>query len=376
MSFNNPLGVNSSADSTSTIDSAFQFDKCSKALFTISNNIQQLVQTSQSINTPKDSHSTRESLLALQEETKELIKLTSEDLKVVLSLDSDEISIKTKKKKLEKDFKNIAKRFQQVSKVVTEKCRDSLKTAKEINELTLRVELEEEENEGVPLLAESNSKKKLVELKQMDNQIDYNENLIQEREQDLRQIESSMLEVNEIFRDLGTLVHEQGHMLDNIENNVDSVAINMENATGELRTANEYHKKARRRAFCLTVVLAIIGFVKHMDKDITAPLIPRKVGKPVAFENLTVSAVQKTKATFANLSSFLSKRVETEAKYSKLKVSFDDTVNRINLINVVDRKGTSPSILTKAEIEEFKFFLVQMRLGNTIEREKKVSKKL
>ncbi len=41
----------------------------------------------------------------------------------------------------------------------------------------------------------------------------YQESLTQEREQEIREIETGIHELSEIFRDLGTLVQEQGGML-------------------------------------------------------------------------------------------------------------------------------------------------------------------
>lgn len=41
----------------------------------------------------------------------------------------------------------------------------------------------------------------------------HQEALIQEREAEIREIETGIHELHEIFRDLGTIVHEQGEML-------------------------------------------------------------------------------------------------------------------------------------------------------------------
>lgn len=41
----------------------------------------------------------------------------------------------------------------------------------------------------------------------------HNQAMIREREEGMREIESTMLEVNDIFRDLSTMVHDQGHQL-------------------------------------------------------------------------------------------------------------------------------------------------------------------
>ena len=44
----------------------------------------------------------------------------------------------------------------------------------------------------------------------MDNEISFNEAMIEERDQGLREIEEQIGEANEIFKDLAVLVHDQG----------------------------------------------------------------------------------------------------------------------------------------------------------------------
>jgi t-SNARE complex subunit (syntaxin) len=46
-----------------------------------------------------------------------------------------------------------------------------------------------------------------------DSEVEYHEQLIEERETEIRGIETGIHELNEIFRDLGTIVHEQQSML-------------------------------------------------------------------------------------------------------------------------------------------------------------------
>lgn len=52
-----------------------------------------------------------------------------------------------------------------------------------------------------------------MQLLVVDNELEYNESMIAQREDEIREIESGITELNEIFRDLGTMVHEQGSML-------------------------------------------------------------------------------------------------------------------------------------------------------------------
>ncbi|KAJ7603643.1 t-SNARE [Mycena polygramma] len=80
----------------------------------------------------------------------------------------------------------------------------------------------------------------------------------QEREQEIREIETGIHELAEIFQDLGTLVNQQGGMLDNIESNISSVAADVSSGADELRTAADYQRRAGRRAACLMIVLVIV----------------------------------------------------------------------------------------------------------------------
>lgn len=48
-----------------------------------------------------------------------------------------------------------------------------------------------------------------IQLQALDNEIEYNEVLITEREGEIQGIEQGISELNEVFRDLGMLVNEQ-----------------------------------------------------------------------------------------------------------------------------------------------------------------------
>lgn len=50
----------------------------------------------------------------------------------------------------------------------------------------------------------------------LDNEISFNEAIIEEREQGIQEIQHQIGEVNEIFKDLAILVHEQGTMIGNL----------------------------------------------------------------------------------------------------------------------------------------------------------------
>lgn len=47
----------------------------------------------------------------------------------------------------------------------------------------------------------------------LENEVVFNEAVIEEREQGIREIHQQIGEVNEIFKDLAVLVHEQGYQI-------------------------------------------------------------------------------------------------------------------------------------------------------------------
>jgi t-SNARE complex subunit (syntaxin) len=79
-----------------------------------------------------------------------------------------------------------------------------------------------------------------------------------QREEEIRNIERGITELNDIFRDLGMMVGEQGDQLDLISANIENVAQDHKASDLELRQASRYQKSARNRACCLLMILAIV----------------------------------------------------------------------------------------------------------------------
>jgi len=57
------------------------------------------------------------------------------------------------------------------------------------------------------------------ELVLLDNEIAFNEAVIEEREQGIQEIQQQIGEVHEIFKDLAVLVHDQGNMIGKTDSN-------------------------------------------------------------------------------------------------------------------------------------------------------------
>ena len=73
---------------------------------------------------------------------------------------------------------------------------------------------------------------------QMEEEVDVDE--LREREKSIRKIESDIVDVNQIFKDLATMVHAQGEVIDSIEANVESATIQVSEGASQIAKAREY----------------------------------------------------------------------------------------------------------------------------------------
>lgn len=92
----------------------------------------------------------------------------------------------------------------------------------------------------------------------------YNEQtslLFEEREQGIKEIEESIIEVNGIYKDLSALVNEQGETLDHIETNMTYAEDSVADAVVELGKANHYAKKSRCKMLCVLLFALVIVLI-------------------------------------------------------------------------------------------------------------------
>ena len=90
------------------------------------------------------------------------------------------------------------------------------------------------------------------------DEVEFQESLIVEREAEIRNIEQGVTELNELFRDVAHIVTEQGEQLDIIEQNVDNTRTDTSGADRELRAAAKYQRNARSKACVLLLILAVV----------------------------------------------------------------------------------------------------------------------
>ncbi|KAJ5931539.1 hypothetical protein N7516_006028 [Penicillium verrucosum] len=226
-------------------------EQLSDQLFTLTSNISRLSNQIALLGTKRDTERVRERVHNLLEETRTGFRDVGEGIKQVQTWEDVNPSQKWTQQKLSSEFKATLDEFQTIQRRALEKQRASAVAAR-----TAFEEGEQASGENDVQLQEQ----LLEEQHRMANQgeVDFQESLIIERETEIRNIEQSVGELNELFRDVAHIVTEQGGQLDIISENVQNVTQDTRGANVELRSASKYQKNARNRACCLFIILAVI----------------------------------------------------------------------------------------------------------------------
>ncbi|KAG7439759.1 t-SNARE [Guyanagaster necrorhizus] len=240
----------SSSGPISSEDAAFMSLQSSLSLqvFKINANIQGIRKLVEQLGTPRDSNVLRKRLHDLTESSQSMVKRGSEDLKKLAVLQGGLPHQHASLQKTSHDFQLSLSSFQHAQRASAERQRTVVEGVR------MAVEDDHDHQPGDPVQHQS----LLLQSRLSPHELAYQESLIQERENDIREIESGIHELAEIYRDLGTIVGEQGEMLDNIEANISAVAVDTSRASEELTTAAHYQRKAGKRAACLMIVLTIV----------------------------------------------------------------------------------------------------------------------
>ncbi|KAF8631023.1 hypothetical protein AX15_002634 [Amanita polypyramis BW_CC] len=225
-------------------------------VFKMNANVQGILKLVDQLGTAKDSASLRKTLHDLTETTRAMAKRGSEDLKNLSSLQSNLPHQKTALQKTSHDFQLSLVAFQRAQQVSAERQRTVVQGVKLVVEDEHARLSGPEESPALP--SPEQRQAQILQSQLSPHELAYQESLIQEREVEIREIETGIHELAEIFRDLGTLVNQQGSMIDNIELNISSVAADTGTAAEELTTAAEYQRKAGRRAACLLLIVIFV----------------------------------------------------------------------------------------------------------------------
>ncbi|AOA62833.1 Vacuolar t-SNARE [Komagataella phaffii CBS 7435] len=181
------------------------------------------------------------------------------------SYQNDSPNVKYKENKLLNEASRILKNYQSLKiaydeKISSIKVREAFEqNTRQANEAALEQEQHNLETETTPLI--SNQIQKIDDKHQSalnQAEVSYHSVLINQRSEAIQDIHTGVGEINAIFKDLGTLVQQQGQNIDTIEVNMMSHANNNQEATHELIKADNYQKKKRKWSCALLLALVIV----------------------------------------------------------------------------------------------------------------------
>lgn len=229
-------------------------DEFNKTAAVVATNIQKLVQNVSSmqrmlVHVETQGEGLRTQLRQLQHYTGQLAKDTAAQLRQLAELHMTDGSARLQRDRLQDEFTKALDNFQRVQREAAEREREGLQAAKQSGgqqwgQLPGPGEAEQGLGGG------QSRTQVMIEEEERIGQL-------QQREQSMRQLESDIVDVNTIFKDLATMVHEQGDIVDSIENNIETTTVQVTTGAEQLRQAADYQSKARKKK----IILAVLGLV-------------------------------------------------------------------------------------------------------------------
>lgn len=214
--------------------------------------IKQVVETK--LGTEHDDHDLRDRLRQQTTGTQKIINQVHEKLKQLTARPQPEF--KASQDKLKKDFAAVLQQFKTVTKLSSEKQQALVAREKTVSRVQKDAsQSDSDATESDALLAEQARRQKQMQLQ---NEISYNQAVIAEREEGIQEIESTLKEVNLIFRDLASMVNKQGEALDLMEDHVETTMMHTQAANTELKKAINYQASSRKKMCCLLFILVLI----------------------------------------------------------------------------------------------------------------------
>jgi t-SNARE complex subunit (syntaxin) len=98
-----------------------------------------------------------------------------------------------------------------------------------------------------------------IQCQLLKDNVEFNEGIIQERNEAIEQIYKDVIDINEIFKDLNKLVQEQEEPIYQLETNINSSVKTTESAIKSLKQAEAYHSKwfSKRNKFILMSIAGL-----------------------------------------------------------------------------------------------------------------------
>ncbi|CAF1442508.1 unnamed protein product [Adineta steineri] len=284
------LKIDDCIDTWSTrMTSASDFQRLHNVISTnltkISNNATDLEKLVQKLGTPEDSEPLRERYHRLQNETKILMQQTNDALQELnntrVLTEADQRRKKTLTENLPKQYLATLNRFQEAQRTGARKEKESLDRARAISFRQQGMSDSPFADNFVPTPTYDQIQQQAV--LPIEQEVDMRS--LRERDEQLRELETNIVEVNELFKDVAKLVHEQGGVIDSIDQHIINTEVNVTHGNQHLSKAMTYQCCSTKKGHisysftcCPCYYYTCFGFniekVIHSDGDNALELPP------------------------------------------------------------------------------------------------------
>jgi len=100
---------------------------------------------------------------------------------------------------------------------------------------------------------------------------------IESKSNDIKRLEQSIQELHNLFLDMAIMVEAQGELIDQIEYNVTQAVDNTKVAVENLRSANKYQRKSRKK-MCILICILVVVLLLLAGGGIIAGVVTQKSG--------------------------------------------------------------------------------------------------
>lgn len=226
-------------------------NQVSSNIHSISQNVQDIKRLIGLLGTAQDTNELRDRLRDKQKNTNQISKDTARYLKEAKSLPqsasiSEQRTRKTQVDRLMSNFSDVLNHFQTTQ-------REAATAEKECVDRARAASVQQGYNQDlINLETGTLQQQQQAQITEEDLQD------VQERENAIRQLESDIVDVNMIFKDLATMVHEQGDMIDSIEAHVETAETDVVQGNTQLRQARDHQASARKKKMMCFILLIVL----------------------------------------------------------------------------------------------------------------------
>ncbi|XP_043287015.1 syntaxin-12 [Venturia canescens] len=229
------------------------------SILKISQNVSSMQKMVNQLGGSTDSQELRNQLHQIQHYTQQLSKDTHVHLRDLAALASNSSSSspgelrqrKMQKERLQDEYTSALNSFQAVQRLAASKEKEMVKSAKASAGIGTFGEKKQE------TLIELQDNRTQKQIQQQHLQDEQNLRMLEEQEASIRKLETDISDVNQIFKDLGAMVHDQGEVIDSIEASVERTEVFVNEGSQQLRTAATYQNKLRKKKCILVLIGAI-----------------------------------------------------------------------------------------------------------------------